>query len=464
MPIHFGVAIKYEFDTDCNLLKHRKNIFESSEALVIFAYVLMMSGTQGEKEMSATVTEIIGRNIRKLREEFKMSQNDLALKVNIARPAISNWENGKSEPSSSQLVKLSKIFAVSTDEIVGNTSDTKSIAVVDTSALIKRPSIVEELSSYFDEIIIPEVVISELNNLKDHGNSSIKQRAWLLMKSINDKGDTFLISPNIDNTGKNDEKIANIAKQRAKNRPFDEVYVLSDDIWFQFLTKHQKNLQSLTPIEYAEKFLYSGKSYDPIKSIEFASLVKSKNINMVKQYDISDVDVNLASPDNGITPLISAIRNRDLPMLKHFLSLKVIDLDVKDKHKYEFSAVHHATQLKNMEMIKLLVEAGADFDLGSTGKNKGNTPLMVASWSGFYEAVDYFLSQGACANQQDSNGFTPLIKASIKHDFKIIKRLISETDLNIRSRENKKAIEYIASDRKNSTEIVALFKEVVGDR
>ncbi len=152
-------------------------------------------------------------------------------------------------------------------------------------------------------------------------------------------------------------------------------------------------------------------------------------------------------------------------MLKHFLSLKVIDLDVKDKHKYEFSAVHHATQLKNMEMIKLLVEAGADFDLGSTGKNKGNTPpLMVASWSGFYEAVDYFLSQGACANQQDSNGFTPLIKASIKHDFKIIKRLISETDLNIRSRENKKAIEYIASDRKNSTEIVALFKEVVGDR
>ena len=413
--------------------------------------------------MSVSVTELIGRNIRKLREECKMSQNDLAVKMNIARPGISNWENGKSEPSSSQLVQLSKIFSVSTDEIVGNTSDTKTIVVVDTSALIKRPSIVDELSSYFDEVIIPEVVISEINNLKDRGNSSVKQRAWLIMKSINDKGDTFVISPNINNTGKNDEKIAAIAKQRAKSRPFDDVYVLSDDIWFQFLTKHQKNLQSLTPVEYAEKFLYSGKSYDPIKSIEFASLVKSKKTDSVKQYDISDVDVNLASPDDGLTPLISAVRNRDIPMLKHFLSLKEIDLDVKDKHKYGFSAVHHATQLKNMEMIKLLVEAGADFDLGSTGKNKGNTPLMVAAWSGFYEAVDYFLSQGACANQQDNNGFSPLIKACIKHDFKIVKRLISETDLNVRSRENKKAIEYITPEKKNSNEIVALFKEVAGD-
>lgn len=413
--------------------------------------------------MSGTVTELIGRNIRKLREERTMSQNDLAIKMHIARPGISNWENGKSEPSSSQLVQLSKIFAISTDEIVGNTSDTKTIVVVDTSALIKRPSIVDELSSYFDEIIIPEVVIAEINNLKDRGNSSVKQRAWLVMKSINAKGDIFLITPNIDNTGKNDEKIAAIAKQRAKSRPFDDVYVLSDDIWFQFLTKHQKNLQSLTPEEYAEKFLYSGKSYDPIKSIEFATLVKNKKIDSVKNYDISDVDVNLASPNDGLPPLISAVRNRDIPMLKYFLSMTEIDLDVKDKHKYGFSAVHHATQLKSIEMIKLLVEAGADFDLGSTGKNMGNTPLMVAAWSGFYEAVDYFLSQGACANQQDSNGFTPLIKACIKHDSKIIKRLISTTDLHVRSRENKKAIEYINPEKKNSNEIVALFKEVSGD-
>jgi len=392
-----------------------------------------------------------------------MSQSDLAGKMNIARPGISNWENGKSEPSSSQLVQLSRIFSVSTDEIVGNTTETKTVAVVDTSALIKRPSIIDELPSFFDEIIVPEVVISELNNLKDRGRSSVKQRAWLIMKSINDKGEAFVFSPNIDDSGKNDEKIAAIAKQRAKSCPFDDVYVLSDDIWFQFLTKNQKNLKSLTPVEYTEKFLCSGKNYDPIQSIEFASLVKCKKLGLVKQFDISEVDVNLASPDDGLPPLIRAVRNRDLAMVKHILSLNEIDLNACDKHKYGFSAVHHATQLKSMEMIKLLVEAGADFDLGSMGKNKGNTPLMVAAWSGFHEAVDYFVSQGACANQQDSNGFTPFTKACIKHDLKIIKRLISVTDLNIRSRENCRAIEYIKPDKRNSKEIVALFKEVSGD-
>ena len=71
--------------------------------------------------MSVLVTEVIGRNIRRLREERKMSQNDLAVKMNIARPGISNWENGKSEPSSSQLVQLARIFTVSTDELVGIT-------------------------------------------------------------------------------------------------------------------------------------------------------------------------------------------------------------------------------------------------------------------------------------------------------------------------------------------------------
>ena len=138
-------------------------------------------------------------------------------------------------------------------------------------------------------------------------------------------------------------------------------------------------------------------------------------------------------------------------------------MDIKDKHKYGFSAVHHATQLKHMEMIRLLVEAGADFDSGSTGKNKGNTPLMVAAWSGFHEAVDFYVSQGACVNQQDSNGFTPLIKACIKHDLKNIKRLMGITDVRIRSRENKKAIQYVDPEKRVSNEVVALFKEVVCD-
>lgn len=414
--------------------------------------------------MSDNITLQIGYNIKKFRDGAKLSQKDLAEKMEMTRPGISNWETGKSDPSASQLVKLSKIFGVSIDEIVGNMTDPRSAVIVDTSALIKRPSILGELKKNFDEVIIPEVVISELNAIKDNGKPSVKQKAWLVMVTVEENRDSFVIKSNVQNEGINDEKIAAIAINRAKSNPWDEVYILSDDVLFQFLTSRQKNLLAITPAQYAEKFQLIEKKYDPIKTIEFCSLVKSKNLKKVKNFDTKDIDINIHNPDDGLTPLIIAVRNQDIPMIEHLLTMVGIDLDILDKYKYGFSAVHHATQLKNLKIIKKLVDAGADFDLGSNGKNKGNTPLMVAAWSGFTTGVEYFLSQNASTNQQDTNGYTPLIKACIKHDYEIVKKLISTTDLSIRSRENKKAIEYLNPNNKKSLDIIKLFQEVDCDR
>lgn len=414
--------------------------------------------------MSINVTSIIGKKIKSLREKIGLTQQDLAIKMNMTRPGISNWENGKSEPSSSQLYNLSEIFNVSTDEILGKACDTKKAVIVDTSALIKRPSIVEELDNYFDDVIIPQVVIGELNNLKDKGKLSVKQRAWLVMKNIKEIGKNFYISPNKNENITNDEKIAEIAISRAQKKPFDDVYMLTDDIWFSFLTKEQKNLQTITPRDYVSIFHQIENKYDYIKTLDFIALVKNKKLQQVKAFNMKDVDVNFHDPYNGFTPLIAAVRNRDIQMIDYLLTLKTLDFDVLDKHKYHFSALHHATQLKNMEIIKKLVEAGADFDLGSGGKNKGNTPLMVAAWSHFTAGVDFFLSNGACTNQQDSNGYTPLIKSTIKHNIEIVKKLVRVTDTNIRSKENKKAIDYLNSQNPKSLEIIKLYQEVSSDR
>jgi len=112
-----------------------------------------------------------------------------------------------------------------------------------------------------------------------------------------------------------------------------------------------------------------------------------------------------------------------------------------------------------MEIMKLLVEEGADIDIGSKGDNSGNTPLMVCAWHGFYEGAKYLIEQGACLNQQDSKaGFTPLIKACFHGHSDIAALLIDGTDINIRSRENKKAIEYIKPNKKTSIELYNLFK------
>lgn len=405
------------------------------------------------------ITELIGSNIRKFREELKLSQKDLAEALCMTRPSLSNWENGKSEPSSSQLLKLSKIFKVSTDEILGKSIDKLTVVVVDTSALIKRPLLVGELEQYFDEVIIPDIVISELNNLKDKKNSSANQKAWLVMKSIDDKKGKFKIEQHAKKDGNNDEKIADIAVKRAKSSPSDEVYLLSDDIYFSFLTKEPSNLHAITPKKYVETFYEQEKDFDIVQSIEYVSLVKQKKHQAVIDFDLTNINFNLHCPDTGLTPLITAVRNRDLKMVRHLISLNGINLDERDKQKYHFSAIHHATQLKNIEIIQILNEAGADIDFGSGGMNKGNTPLMIASWSGFLKGADYLLLNNACINQQDSNGFTPLMKACIKHDLKIVEKLIDKSDLMIRSRENKRAIDYLEPNKRNSSELIALFKE-----
>lgn len=417
--------------------------------------------------MSSMITETIGTNIKSFREKHKMSQQDLANKMNIARPVISNWEHGKTEPSSSQLLKLAKIFDASTDQILGNTAGRQDIVVVDTSALIKRPSFAEELLTRFDEVIIPDVVVSELNNLKDRGKDSVKQNAWLVMagiEKIRTVGQSNLtIGKNIKTDGNNDEKIADIAIRKAKSNPSADIYLLSDDIYFQFLASHTKNVIPITPKNYLLQFSDNQSDIDLIKSIEFFALVKANKLTEAKVFDLSRIDVNLHDPDTGFTPLIMAVRNRNLEMIKFLSELPNIDMDKQDKFKYNFSAIHHATQLKDLSVIRLLAKFDADMDLGSGGKNAGNTPLMIAAWSGFKEGVAFFLENGACANQQDSNGYTALIKACIKNNPSVINMLADKTDKQIRSRENKKAVDYLNLGKINYQHIQKLFEKKNGE-
>ncbi len=61
----------------------------------------------------------IGRIIRELRKENNMSQSELATKLYLSQDTISLWELNKSLPDIPSLVKLSKIFKVSTDYLLG---------------------------------------------------------------------------------------------------------------------------------------------------------------------------------------------------------------------------------------------------------------------------------------------------------------------------------------------------------
>ena len=42
----------------------------------------------------------------------------MAESLNVSRPAVSKWENGTADPSTSNLLKLAKLYGVTAEELI----------------------------------------------------------------------------------------------------------------------------------------------------------------------------------------------------------------------------------------------------------------------------------------------------------------------------------------------------------
>ncbi|MGM8216584.1 helix-turn-helix domain-containing protein [Bacillaceae bacterium W0354] len=100
-----------------------------------------------------------GERLKDLRDEFGFDQKDMGEKLNITSSAYGYYEQGRNEPSFETLIKIAKIFKVSTDFLLGlsNTrkhpvyyslSDKISLtsAELETILKMKQVSLLEELS------------------------------------------------------------------------------------------------------------------------------------------------------------------------------------------------------------------------------------------------------------------------------------------------------------------------------
>lgn len=57
--------------------------------------------------------------LKELRKEKKLTQTELASKLNISQKSYSNWESGKAEPTLDNIIKLANILDTTTDELLG---------------------------------------------------------------------------------------------------------------------------------------------------------------------------------------------------------------------------------------------------------------------------------------------------------------------------------------------------------
>ena len=109
----------------------------------------------------------IGLQIKKFREQQKISQEELALKIFVSRQTISNWETNKSCPDVKSLITLSNIFNVSLDNFIKE--DIKEMREIVEKATIKKFNVISVV--FLIELIVVAISAYPLFNIK--GNIGI---------------------------------------------------------------------------------------------------------------------------------------------------------------------------------------------------------------------------------------------------------------------------------------------------
>ena len=70
---------------------------------------------------------MLKENIKQLRKSKGLSQEELAIKLNVVRQTISKWEQGLSVPDSEMLVLISEVFETPVSTLLGeNISESKA--------------------------------------------------------------------------------------------------------------------------------------------------------------------------------------------------------------------------------------------------------------------------------------------------------------------------------------------------
>lgn len=393
--------------------------------------------------------EFLRKRMIELREKNGFSQSDMAAKLYVNKATLSRAEGGSSNYKTiHEYAEKYWEIIFDPDKLLRATisrEDTDrrreqarlrkqkelflrgdKVIVTDTSALLKRQLLIEELSKEYSKVIVPSIVVDELTNIKNKNINGLATKAWQIIRSINSQNNAVTMDYTGDNSDdENDSKIIDIARKASEmyncsvdiityDADFAARLSGDDAVRALFLEEYIITKQNIIDINGLKKIdEYYADSYDDIEKV--------LKINIP-----SEEDINAYLP-NGNTLIISVVRNRrpDIEQRKEKIRWLIrygADVDKRDCAKYYFPAISHSIQNGDFEMFQFLLhECKANPNIGSRNpqdagkirqKNDGNMPLMIAAWDNKINYVkELCADERTSLNQQDGNGFTALIKA-----------------------------------------------------
>lgn len=91
---------------------------------IIYLFVLLikalrkyLNSTEVRKAKSESAKSL-GQALKEHRTRCKMTQEFVAEHLGVSRQAVSKWESGASDPSTSNLLALAKLYGVSAEELL----------------------------------------------------------------------------------------------------------------------------------------------------------------------------------------------------------------------------------------------------------------------------------------------------------------------------------------------------------
>ena len=112
------------------------------------------------------------------------------------------------------------------------------------------------------------------------------------------------------------------------------------------------------------------------------------------------------------------------------------------------SGLHIVVERRDLTWLKFLLQEGANPNIRD---NKGLTPLVLATQTGFLEGAQALIAAGAKVDIPNETGETPLISAVHKHDVEMMRALLragADPDRNDSS--GRSARDYAAAAGENS--------------
>ncbi len=88
-------------------------------SLVVKALRKYINSTEVREE-KREVRQSLAEMLRENRIRCKMTQEFVSEAIGVSRQAVSKWENGSSDPSTSNLIALAELYGVSAEELLKN--------------------------------------------------------------------------------------------------------------------------------------------------------------------------------------------------------------------------------------------------------------------------------------------------------------------------------------------------------